>query len=741
MQKDKTSKGLYITLISIHGLIRGHELELGRDADTGGQTLYVVELARALARHPDVERVDLLTRKVIDKKISAEYAAPLEEFEDGAYIVRLNCGPRRYLRKEVLWPHLEGFIDQALQHVRTVGRIPDIVHSHYADAGYVGARLAGLLGAPLIHTGHSLGREKKKQLLAKGASESAIEDRYNISQRIEAEEIVLGTAAMVIASTKQEVEEQYAEYDNYQPGRMKVIPPGVNLERFFPPNGDEFDTPISNTIARFLDDSEKPIILAISRADERKNISSLVQAYGESVNLQKIANLVIIAGNRDDIRGMDKGPREVLTSLLMLIDRYDLYGKVAYPKHHAPEEIPLLYRIGTLSKGAFINPALTEPFGLTLIEAAASGLPVVATHDGGPREILGYCNNGLLIDPLDIDDIKHKLLVLLGDRHRWQQWSANGVESAHRYFSWPSHVDTYLTNIERLLTEESYRSPKKAAQKTRLPTINKLAFSAIDDSLFGDEDSMQILIALLRKKGKNIGYGIATGRNLKSTLKLLKKHSIPLPDILISSVGAEIYYCHQGIKIVEDHLWPKHIDYRWEPDKIRELMLYVPGVKPCPEIEQRKHKISYRVNLKTSPTLREIKRMFRQQDLHAKLIKTGDRLLDILPIRASKGLAIRYLSIKWGIPLDRVLVVGDSGNDEEMLMGDTLAVVVANHSPELNKLKGKARIYFSSGEYANGIYDGIRHYNFLGDIETEGEDIKEDKHTETARVKNTLIMT
>jgi len=122
-------------LISVHGLIRGRDLELGRDADTGGQTLYVVELARALAAQPNVARVDLLTRRVVDAKVSADYANPTEQIGDNAYLIRLDCGPRRYLRKEVLWPHLQGFIDRALQHVRSVGRVPDVIHSHYADAG------------------------------------------------------------------------------------------------------------------------------------------------------------------------------------------------------------------------------------------------------------------------------------------------------------------------------------------------------------------------------------------------------------------------------------------------------------------------------------------------------------------------------------------------------------------------------------------------------------------------------
>ena len=86
----------------------------------------------------------------------------------------------------------------------------------------------------------------------------------------------------------------------------------------------------------------------------------------------------------------------------------DLYGKVAYPKHHRPDDVSLLYRLAALSRGIFVNPALTEPFGLTLIEAAASGLPIVATEDGGPQDIIGHCHNGLLIDPLDSEAMSPK---------------------------------------------------------------------------------------------------------------------------------------------------------------------------------------------------------------------------------------------------------------------------------------------------------------------------------------------
>ncbi len=163
------------------------------------------------------------------------------------------------------------------------------------------------------------------------------------------------------------------------------------------------------------------MILAVQRPDERKNLETLIRAYGESDSLRELANLVLLVGTRDDIDTVPKGQRKVLQQMLRLIDRYDLYGSVAYPKQHSSEDIAEIYRLAASRRGVFVNPALTEPFGLTLIEAAASGLPIVATNDGGPQEIVRICNNGVLIDPLDADALAESLLEVLSDRHQWRR--------------------------------------------------------------------------------------------------------------------------------------------------------------------------------------------------------------------------------------------------------------------------------------------------------------------------------
>lgn len=707
---SRPENGLYIVLISVHGLIRGHDLELGRDADTGGQTLYVLELARALAAHPDVARVDLLTRRVHDPKVSEDYARPHEEIGPKAHIIRLPCGPRRYLRKEVLWPHLDSFADQALRHIRAVGRVPDVIHGHYADAGYVGVRLSNLLEAPLVFTGHSLGHVKHERLLLRGIKPEVIENQYHISQRIEAENMALDNAALVVASTHQEVEVQYSRYDNYQPERMAVIPPGVDLQRFYPPKRGRFQPDIYYQLKRFLTDCDKPMILAIARPDPRKNLATLLHAYGQRPDLRELANLVIVAGSRDDLGAMEKGPRRVFGELMMLIDRYDLYGHIAYPKHHHSDDVPYLYRIAARTRGVFVNPALTEPFGLTLLEAAASGLPVLATNDGGPQDIIKYCRNGLLIDPLDSDGLGDALHHALSDRRQWQRWSRAGIAGVHRHFSWKGHVVSYLKEISRVLGKTRRRHGHHPEIKSRLPVSDRVLVCDVDNTLIGDRKSLQALLGYLRDAPGRIGFGVATGRRVDSAVQVLKEWEVPMPDFFISAAGSEIHY---GARLVEDETWKKHIDHRWEPELVRDAMRNIPGLRLQPREEQRPFKISYFVDPARFPGMKQIRRHLRQLDIHVSAIYSHQAYFDLLPTRASKGAALRYLADKWGIALEHILAAGDSGNDEEMLSGETLGVVVGNHSPELQKLRGRDRIYFASAVNAAGIIEGIRHYGFI----------------------------
>lgn len=705
---------LYILMISAHGLIRGHDMELGRDADTGGQITYVVELARALGRNNNIAQVDLLTRQIEDLKVSPDYAAHIEKLGPNAHIVRLPCGPRKYLRKELLWPHLDQMVDRCLHYLRQQGRLPDLIHTHYADAGYIGLHLSNLLGIPQIHTGHSLGRPKRERLLAAGRKEQTIERQFNLSQRIAAEEETLVHASLIVTSTSQEIEDQYGMYENTDPRRCRVIPPGTDTSRFSPPGRKLIDPNTQTGVDRFLSDPKKPMILAICRPDTRKNLDGLIEAYGSDQELQDIANLVIVAGSREDIRMMEASQCEVMNDLLLDIDRYDLWGKVAIPKHFTAEDIPELYRLAVRRRGIFINPALTEPFGLTLIEAAASGLPIIAPEDGGPCDIIANCRNGLLVNTLNHTNIASALKEALSDRKRWRDWSRNGITNVRRHYTWDAHVTKYIREINKLLRKERKRLRRQFAATLHadwapIPLARKMIISDIDNTLLGDEQGLTELLQWLRAHANTVSFGVATGRSVESAVKILKKWHVPMPDILITSVGSEINYWPS---LRPDQGWSNHIRHQWRRETLAEALQAIPGLTLQSHENQREFKLSYSVIPEQMPPLEQLYQYLHQQNLHAKLIYSHETFLDVLPARASKGLAVRYLAYKWGLSLRNFLIAGDSGNDEEMLVGDTLGVVVGNHSPELEPLRGLEQMYFANNTYARGILEGLEHYNF-----------------------------
>jgi sucrose-phosphate synthase len=715
-------KGLYIQLYSIHGLIRSENVEYGRDADTGGQIKYVLELGKALSEDPRIEKVELITRQVKDKNVSADYSKPEEKINDKFSIIRIRAGGGKYIRKELLWNHLEEFIDKCIKHIKSGGRLPDVIHGHYADAGYVCSELTKFFGIPFVQTGHSLGRAKLRRLLGEGLEMEDVEKRYKINHRIDIEETVIYYADMIVTSTSQEIKEQYGEYKNSSTSKFRVIPPGVDIEKFYPYNEErqidqeakETITSISEKLHRFFMDIDKPIILTLCRPDKRKNISGLITAYGEDKELRGKANLAIFAGIRKDIQTMPDNEREVLTEILLLMDKYNLYGKMAIPKKHDTlHEVPELYRIAAETGGIFVNAALTEPFGLTLIESAASGVPIVATDDGGPRDIIANCKNGILVDVSDYKNISKALNKILDDKKLWKEFSENGMKNVKKYYTWKAHKDKYINELEKIFSKETEKPNNFGHVGRKLLDMKKLIVTDIDHTLLGDDSSLAEFNKIVNKVSSEIGFAVATGRTVESAFKVLEEHNVMHPIVIISSVGSEIYYNYKG-ELIYSKGWKAHINHQWNKEKIIDLLKGFDFLQLQEEDGQREFKISY-YTFDDSDNLEKIKDILIKNKIKANIIFSHGQFLDILPFRASKGKAIRYLSYRWNIPYENILVAGDSGNDEEMLKGELLGVVVGNYSHELDYLRESKRVYFSNQNYAGGIIDGINYYKFLTD--------------------------
>ncbi|KAJ4709067.1 Sucrose phosphate synthase [Melia azedarach] len=843
---QQKGKKLYIVLISLHGLIRGENMELGRDSDTGGQVKYVVELARALGSMPGVYRVDLLTRQVSSPDVDWSYGEPTEmltprnaeDFMDemgessGAYIIRIPFGPKdNYIPKELLWPHIPEFVDGALNHIIRMSNVlgeqvgggksvwPVAIHGHYADAGDSAALLSGALNVPMLFTGHSLGRDKLEQLLKQGRlSRDEINSTYKIMRRIEAEELSLDASEVVITSTRQEIEEQWRLYDGFDPvlerklrarikrnvscygrfmPRMAIIPPGMEFNHIVPQDGDmdgetegnedhpaSPDPPIWTEIMRFFTNPHKPMILALARPDPKKNITTLVKAFGECRPLRELANLTLIMGNRDGIDEMSGTNASVLLSVLKLIDKYDLYGQVAYPKHHKQSDVPDIYRLAAKTKGVFINPAFIEPFGLTLIEAAAHGLPLVATKNGGPVDILRVLDNGLLIDPHDQQSIANALLKLVADKQLWAKCRQNGLKNIH-LFSWPEHCKTYLSRIasckprhpqwqrnddggetsESESPGDSLRdiqdislnlrfsldgersgasgnddslesegnvvdrksklenavlawskgvlkdtrksgSTDKVDQNTsagKFPALRRrrqiFVISVDDDTTIGLIEAIKKIFEAVEKERTegSIGFILSTSLTISEMHSFLVSGGLSPNDFdaFICNSGSDLYYSalnSEDDPFVVDFYYHSHIEYRWGGEGVRKTLVRWASSVTDKKAESEKKVVTPAEQLSTDycyafsvqrpsvvPPVKELRKVLRIQALRCHVIycQNGNRI-NVIPVLASRSQALRYLYVRWGMELSKVVVfVGESGDtDYEGLLGGVHKTVI-----------------------------------------------------------------
>lgn len=701
------TRKLDILHLSIHGLIRGENLELGRDSDTGGQCLYVLELVKALAADKRIGRVSLLTRRVFDPKISDDYSQASEPLADNADIIRIEAGPRRYLRKEVLWRHLDAFIDGTLAYLRREKRVPDLIHAHYADAGYVGRQIAAVLGCPFVSTGHSLGRVKRQRLTEGGVEPEEMEKRYNLAARIEAEELSLDAASMVCTSTRQEVDEQYALYDQHSESRMRVIPPGVDLSRFDGPGSPEMAAAIDAKLAPFLTDPSKPAVLTIARADERKNLPGLVRAFSGNKWLRENANLIVIGGNREKLDKLSPGARKVWMELLRTIDDGNLYGAAAYPKTHKAPEVAGFYRWASERRGVFVNPAFTEPFGLTLLEAAAAGLPLVSTHDGGPRDIIENCRNGILVDPLDEVAMGEAIAAILSKPDKHREFSETGHAEVRKNYAWAAHVDSYLDEVFRILPPQ----PVVRSSKSRGSLVERERWVVMDLLPRIEEESHEMVEKWQRLfTDRQIGFGIATGLSFDEAWEVIQRCGMPEPGFVISGLGAEIRYGETG---VPDERWQHQIGTRWNRDGVVGALSGVAGLSMQEDHFQHQFKVSYLMDSNNATGRLTLQRLLREKGISAKVIVTARAFVDVIPIRSGKDVALRYLENRWGIDPSRIFYFGTYGNDISAVRGRNLSALAGDADRILRQLHARPRLYHAKGKGLAGFFEGLEHYEFI----------------------------
>lgn len=501
-----------VALISPHGWF-GQEGVLGRP-DTGGQVVYILDQVKSLEKQlqEDLELAGLAILGVQPKVIVLTRLIPnsdgtlcnqrLEKIygTTDAWILRVpfrEFNPhltQNWISRFEIWPYLETFAIDAERELRAEfqGR-PDLIIGNYSDGNLVAFLLARRLKVTHCIIAHAL--EKSKYLFSNLYWQD-LEDKYHFSLQFTADLIAMNAANFIISSTYQEIvgtPESVGQYESYKSFTMpdlyhvvdgielfspkfNVVPPGVNEAVFFPFTRTEdrllndrerlenllFYDDDPEQIYGKLDNPDKRPLFSMARLDRIKNLTGLAETYGQSESLQERCNLILIAGKLRTDDSTDHEEISEIERLYEIIDRYQLKGKIRWLGVRLPKiDTGEVYRVIADREGIFVQPALFEAFGLTILEAMVTGLPMFATRFGGPLEIIQNKVNGFYINPTNYEETAEVILEFLDqcdrDPHYWSQISQRGIERVYSTYTWKIHT-TRLLSLAKIYGFWNYTS-------------------------------------------------------------------------------------------------------------------------------------------------------------------------------------------------------------------------------------------------------------------------------------------
>jgi mannosylfructose-phosphate synthase len=419
-----------IAMVSTHGYVAANP-PLGA-ADTGGQVVYVLELSKKLALLG--YEVDIWTRRFEDQP-------ELERVADRVRIIRMPCGGREFIPKEYLCDHLPEWNEHALRFIHRHGLEYVFVNSHYWDAGLAAQHLCNALGVPHVHTPHSIGLWKKKQMETDAPEGGrAFETRYNFARRIEEERKLYLDCSVVIATTPPQVDLLVREYE-VPAGKVRMVPPGYDDHRFFPVSEAS-----RGAIRRRLGYKGKTI-LAVGRLARNKGYDLLVNAFPLVASRDPEAILHLAVGGT----AMNENEKKILAELKERARKTKYAKRIRFGSFIADEDLADHYRAADM----FVLCSRYEPFGMTAIEAMASGTPTVVTVHGGLFRALSFGRHALFADPFDREDLGITMAKIFRYPRLRDRLGRMGAHKARSLFTWTGIAHQIVAAVEQRVSAVS----------------------------------------------------------------------------------------------------------------------------------------------------------------------------------------------------------------------------------------------------------------------------------------------
>lgn len=485
-----------VVILSPHGYF-GQANVLGLP-DTGGQIVYILDQVRALENEMlenikkqglRIEPKILVVTRLIPEAQGTTCNQRIERIS-GTHHSRILRVPfrsehgilRHWISRFDVWPYLETFAEDAAGEICSeLNGPPELIIGNYSDGNLVASLISHRLGTTQCNIAHALEKTKYPD---SDIYWKKFEEKYHFSCQFTADIIAMNHADFIITSTYQEIagsQDTVGQYESHSAftlpecyrvvngidvfdPKFNIVSPGADMNIYFPFTNEKnrlrslhadieemlFSPDQTDEHIGFLNDRNKPIIFSMARLDRVKNMTGLVRWFGENSRLRELVNLVVVAGDINPEKSRDREELNEIQTMHNLMKEHNLYGQfrwICAQKNRVRNGE--LYRYIADTKGAFIQPALYEAFGLTVVEAMTCGLPTFATIKGGPAEIIVNGVSGFHIDPYHGGDSSAKIVQFfencLRDPNYWKKISDAGLQRIYERYTWKIYAERLMT--------------------------------------------------------------------------------------------------------------------------------------------------------------------------------------------------------------------------------------------------------------------------------------------------------
>ena len=388
--------------------------------DTGGMNVYVRELTRQLGARG--VHVDVFTR-------SQDEHVPhvLHDLGYGNRVVHVPAGPEVPLGKEELASYLPDFVRGVQEFAQAKGCRYDLIHSHYWMSGVAALELKTAWEAPVVHMFHTLGVMKQRVARQPGEAEG--------DYRLEGEKEVLRRADRIVAATPAELAQLQWLY-RADTRKIVIIPPGVDISRFYPIPPEEAKEVIGVPPC-------ESTLLFVGRIEPLKGVDTLIRALA-LMHAQGIFVCLVVIGGDPEAGPEDR--TEEMERLKAMREEAGLDDLVTFLGKRAQDTLPYYYSAAEV----VVVPSYYESFGMVALEAMACGTPVVASQVGGLAFLVQDGVTGFTVPVDEPQALADRLSRLIQDSDLRRALGEGALQLARQY-AWENIAERVLALYRQVL--------------------------------------------------------------------------------------------------------------------------------------------------------------------------------------------------------------------------------------------------------------------------------------------------